>query len=245
MRLGRTSSYSDRGDFLLAPRGDAALVHDGNGPRTRLVRVPTRAPVPSFRRAAIDSAFPYGRVRVTRFSDDGSRLLMTSDGSLAVADARTGAILRAHHVALGLPWDAAATLVAARFIPGDSGGVALVTTRSGRPGSALQRLDVRTGETREMARFDRVVDDVLLARDGRVWTRAGGAIALHDPSGAVLAWLLRGAGDAWLVTTPAGLYDTGGRGTELAAWRVDGRLVAIDRLGAGFRVPGLLARLLR
>jgi hypothetical protein len=207
--------------------------------------VPTRVPVPTFRHAAVDSVFGYGTPRLARFSDDGSRLLVTGDGSLVVADARTGRILRAHDVRAGLTWGASPRLEAARFIPGDSGGVALVTTRADWPGSAVERLDVRTGATRELARLARVADDVLLAPDGRLWTRAGGVVALHDRDGGVLAWLLRGAGDAWLVTTPDGVYDAAGRGTELAAWRVDGRLASIDAPGVGVRVPGLLARLLR
>ena len=73
------------------------------------------------------------------------------------------------------------------------------------------------------ARRGRVADDVPFASGGRLWSRSGGLVALHDASGGVLARVLRGAGDDWVVPTPDGPYDAGGRGCSRASSAATGR----------------------
>jgi WD40 repeat protein len=228
----------------VVPAADRVLVRTDAG--GAMLDLATRRPLPSFRPDSAlrsdNSDYPRGCTQSAsdvRFSPDGARMLVLNGGVPFVVDAVTGRLLTAPDAFLRTYDDA---VEAGAF--GTDGTLALVLCSAAvEPGSRLLRL--RPGaDTLPSIHFDDVVDDVLLRGDGTFFTRSGNAITLHESTGVPLATLLRSDHGDWLIATPAGQYDGSARGVELAAWRVDQRLLPFEQAAVATRVPGLLGRLL-
>ena len=237
--LGRSSTAAGS-NFLLSPTANRVAIYGRRD--AQLLSIGAASAAPTSISGAVKASWPCAQGDcVARWSPDGTQLAVAGAHVVLVVDGASGALLLEHD----LQTDTSdVTIRGMRFMPGDSTGLAIVAAREGSAGSTLYRLDIVGGSVRAMMRFPEVVEDVLFIGN-RVLTRSRAVVRVYDLGGRVLVWLLRSTSGRWAVVTPDGLYDEGGGGAELVAWRVGSRLVAPSELPAQFRVPGLLSRIMR
>jgi hypothetical protein len=235
----------ERAAAYFSEAGDRIAVRTGDG--GRIIDVATLRPLPAFRNDSAlmlaYSAFPRGcRSQPPddfRFSADGKRAVVISNGAATLIDAAKGTVLMQPD-SLHATYDEGA--MAGAFAP--NGTLLLVTCDASRAGGSRMRFVQPDGRQRSVHYDDGASDDVLFHASGSFFTRDGNVITLYSAAGVRRAVLLRARNGDWLVVTPDGLYDGNAGGLGLAAWRVGGRLLPPNELPRGRHVPGLLARLL-
>jgi len=229
-------------DVTLSDHGEQALVRQRTGLRflngstgRRVSRVPKATDSLDVGYPACDES---ERVPANRFSPSGMLAVVTQRSRAFVVRPMTGEIGRR------LTFESDTTfagLVSARF-EGDT-SIVLLTCKHDA-GSALRRVDLRSGKSRLIATFDHRAEDFLQLGDGSFATHSDGLIRVYGANGEQRASLLFGVNGEWLVVTPDGRYDASTNGTALAAWRSGATLTRIEQRVGARRVPSLLRQLL-